>query len=136
MTIEEAKEALLYHSGRHEDIHSPRWERGFVGSLRPFTGSLNRDAMRELEECLRVLAPCLQEGDTASRELISGFLYILATGQLWALTPQGMLRGNNLICDEDIALLTNWLAGLSMALAMLVEGMDVESSFEMMETEY
>ena len=136
MTVEEAKEALAYHSCGHEDIHSPRWERGFVGSLRPFTGTLNRDAMREMEVCLRVLAPMLQEGYADSRELVTGFLYVIATGQHWAVAPESMLRRNKLISAEDIALLTSWLAEFSMAFAMIVEGMDTETAFEILETKY
>lgn len=36
MNKEEAKELLSYHSGTSEDIHNPKWESGFLGSLRPF----------------------------------------------------------------------------------------------------
>ena len=27
---------LSFHSGRNEDIKNPKWENGFLGSLRPY----------------------------------------------------------------------------------------------------
>lgn len=55
MTVEEAKGLLSYHSGRNPDFKNPKWENGFLGSLRPFTGSLNKDNFIEVMECLMYL---------------------------------------------------------------------------------
>ena len=40
MTKEEAIEELFFQSSAHTDIENPRWENGFLGSLRPFRGKL------------------------------------------------------------------------------------------------
>ncbi|MFA7484346.1 MAG: hypothetical protein WC314_27885 [Vulcanimicrobiota bacterium] len=90
--------------------------------------------MKELEQCLRVLAPLLQSGDSVAREPLAGFLYVIGAGQAWALHPEGMLRRNKLISSEDLDLLTSWLAEFSMAFAMLIEGMPLEDCLEMLET--
>ena len=42
----EAREALLFHSSRHPDVKNRRWEFGFLGSLRPFTGLREETSMR------------------------------------------------------------------------------------------
>ena len=36
MDKNEAKELLSFHSTRNEDIDNMKWEKGFLGSLRPF----------------------------------------------------------------------------------------------------
>ena len=40
MDKETAKTLLSFHSGRNDDINNPKWENGFLGSLRPFCGEL------------------------------------------------------------------------------------------------
>ena len=40
MDKNEAKELLSFHSTRNEDIDNMKWEKGFLGSLRPFRGEL------------------------------------------------------------------------------------------------
>ena len=40
MNIELAKELLSFHSCRNDDINNPKWENGFLGSLRPFQGKI------------------------------------------------------------------------------------------------
>ena len=52
MDVKEAKERLSYHSGRNEDIHNPKWEHGFLGSLRPFQGELRKENFIDVMECL------------------------------------------------------------------------------------
>lgn len=55
MNIEEAKELLSYHSGTNEDVDNAKWQNGFLGSLRPFTGDLHEENFIEVMECLKVL---------------------------------------------------------------------------------
>lgn len=133
MSEEEALEALKYHSGEHSDFESIRWQNGFLGSLRSYRGELNFNAMRELELILRVLAPMLQRGDSVGRKILGDFLAIIGCGQYWALLPVGMLQRNGLIEDKDIAVLTAWLAGFSIAFSMIIEGSDIDSALGMIE---
>ncbi len=132
MTEEEALEALKFHSGRHEDIHSSRWEDGFLSSLRPYRGRLNAQAASELVDCLRVLAPRLQQGQLVDRELLIDFLYIIGAGQHWGLHPEGPVQG--MMTENDSRILRAWLSEYSLAFAMLIEGMDLEDSLGMIET--
>lgn len=126
MTESEAIEALAFQAGCHPD--------GFLGSLRPFQGELNLDAMREVELCLRTLAPMLQEEDCVRKEILADFLAIIGCGQYWALLPDGMLQRNGLIMDKDIQTLTAWLAGFSIAFQMIIEGSDIDSAMGMIES--
>ncbi|MCA9776940.1 MAG: hypothetical protein KC800_09500 [Candidatus Eremiobacteraeota bacterium] len=134
MTEEEALEALRFHSGRHENIHSTRWEDGFLSSLRPYRGELNARAMSELVECLRVLAPRLQRGDTVERELITDFLYVIGAGQHWGLHPEGAVQRDKRMTTADACTLRAWFSEYSLAFAMLVEGIDLETALGMIET--
>ena len=53
MDKNEAKELLSFHSTRNEDIDNMKWEKGFLGSLRPFRGELYEENLFEVIECLR-----------------------------------------------------------------------------------
>ena len=55
MTQDEAKEFLSFHSGRHSDIEHPKWENGFLGSLRPYKGILFEENFHEVIECKKPL---------------------------------------------------------------------------------
>lgn len=55
MDIKLAKEILSLHSCRNEDIANPKWENGFLGSLRPFKGEIHEENFMEIVECLRTL---------------------------------------------------------------------------------
>ena len=55
MDKNEAKELLSFHSTRNEDIDNMKWEKGFLGSLRPFRGELYEENLFEVIECLRAL---------------------------------------------------------------------------------
>ena len=37
MDFEEAKERLQFHGCTHPDSDDPKWEKGFLGSLRPYS---------------------------------------------------------------------------------------------------
>lgn len=68
MNINEAKELLSFHAGRNNDINNPKWENGFLGSLRPFRGKLHIENLDEVIECLRTLkgefsAPTIEQGN-------------------------------------------------------------------------
>lgn len=58
MNIEEAKELLSFHSTRNSDIDNPKWENGFLGSLRPFSGELHNENFFEVMECWKAMICC------------------------------------------------------------------------------
>ena len=55
MNQEEALLVLSFHSGRNTNINDPRWENGFLPSLRKFDGKLNENSFIEIMECLKAL---------------------------------------------------------------------------------
>ncbi|MBC6447765.1 hypothetical protein [Actinokineospora xionganensis] len=126
MTPAEAREALLFHSALHPDIDDPRWENGFLGSLRPFKG-LREENFHEVMAALRVLAEPLQ-ADQVPREVVSSLVNICHLGRAWGLEPGGMLRRNGLIGDADIERLDDWICTISYAFFCVLDG-DVDEAF-------
>lgn len=58
MNAEDAKLLLSYHSGRNPDVENPKWAGGFLGSLRPFRGSLMEENFHEVMACLQNILGC------------------------------------------------------------------------------
>ncbi|RZQ63910.1 hypothetical protein [Amycolatopsis suaedae] len=127
MTPAEARETLLFHSCAHPDVDDPRWQRGFLGSLRPFTG-LREENFHEVMSALRTLAEPLG-ADLVPREVVSAVVSICHFGRAWGVAPDGMLRGNDLISDADAARLEEWIWSISHALTMILDG-DVAEAFD------
>lgn len=106
MNIEKAKELLSYHSGTNEDVDNPKWQNGFLGSLRPFTGDLHEENFIEVMECLKVLenefsAPMID------KKIISDVVGITYLSRTWA-SPDGMLGSNHLLTNEQTKTLLIW----------------------------
>jgi hypothetical protein len=119
MTPAEAREALLLHSTLHPDIGNPRWETGFLGSLRPFSG-LREENFHEVMAALRTLAESLR-ADEVPREVVSSVMNICHYGRAWGLDPGGMLRGNNVISDVDVERLEDWVWTISYAFTCVLD---------------
>ena len=66
--------------------------------LRPYRG-LRDDVLADVKASLRACAPLFSK-DRLSREL-STLWAISFFGRFWALEPEGMLRRNNLITDDE-----------------------------------
>ncbi len=129
MNAEAAELLLSYHSGRNPDVENPKWTGGFLGSLRPFRGSLTEENFHEVMACLRVLADDLGDGETLDRGVVSDLWGIVHLGRAWALAPGGMLRRNGLISQDDQERLGSWLETISYAVLMLLDGAGAEEVF-------
>ena len=68
LTIEDAHNLLAKHSFTHEDLDDPEMANGFLGSLRPYRGSLNQDAFLEIMACLKAFAIWLAIGQLIRTE--------------------------------------------------------------------
>jgi hypothetical protein len=101
-------------------VDSPRWTFGFLGSLRPFTG-LREENFHEVMAALRTLAPTLQE-DAVARDVVAGLVGVCHLGRAWGVHPEGMLRLNGLIPDEDVARLEAWVWTISYATMCVLDG--------------
>ena len=118
MTCDEAIERILFHA---------RPEPGaFLEMLRPYHG-LRDEVLVELKACLRTAALRFVDR-TLPRELVSALWAISYFGRLWALEPDGMLRRNCLISDNDLARLRAFLDHFDYAVAILLEG-GVDTAF-------
>lgn len=107
MNTDEAKKLLSFHSSRNSDVDNPKWVNGFLGSLRPFTGTLCKENFIEVIECLRALQDELQ-APTIEREIVSDIIAIIHLTRAWA-SPDGMLGSNHLLTEEQTKELLTWV---------------------------
>jgi len=125
MTPDEAIEELTFHCGSNPNIDDPRWGRGFLSMLRPYKG-LHQETYDHLIQCVRTLAPQLARDDCVDRRVVSSLWGICHLARSWGLHPQGMLRRNQLITEEDQERLERWIEALSYDLMMLLDGNEPE----------
>ncbi|CAI6056860.1 hypothetical protein PAECIP112173_01625 [Paenibacillus sp. JJ-100] len=124
----EAIQLLKYHAFAHDDIKHPKMEHGFLGSLRPFRGQLIEENFHELMTILRVLAPELSNS-ALDREIMACLWSITHLARAWAVEPEGMLRSNHLISDEQVQLMEEWLNLFSYAIMILIEDGGEQEAF-------
>ena len=131
MTQDEAKEFLSFHSGRHSDIEHPKWENGFLGSLRPYKGILFEENFHEVIECIRVLfAEPLAEDEQIDRSVVSDVMSIIHLGRAWGVYESGMLRRNGLIKENDWKELETWIDIISYTFMMVLDVGDCTEGLE------
>lgn len=136
MNIDQAKESLSFHSGRNSNTDDPRWQRGFLGSLRPYQGmALVEENFHNVIECLRVLAPML-ENDAIDKSIVSDISGILCLGKAWAVDDEGMLQRNKLISEQQAFQIDGWLGCISYAWMMLLDTQDELLAFEIYNEQY
>lgn len=128
MNREEAVELLKKHAYAHDDLEDEKLTRGFLGMLRPFDGTLIEANFHELMEILDVLADEL-EREMLDRSVISCLWSLCQYARAWALEPDGMLRRNELIADEQLRQMAEWVDIVSYAVATLLEGVGREEAF-------
>lgn len=126
MNIEEAKELLSFHSTRNSDIDNPKWENGFLGTLRPFSGELHKENFFEVMECLNVLKDEFL-GPMIEQSMVSDIVSIIHLTRTW-VAPNGMLEGNDLLSQEQIKHLLAWFDIIESCFMFLLEG-DKQEAF-------
>ncbi len=119
MDKNKAKELLSFHSMRNSDIDNPKWENGFLGSLRPFRGELHKENFLEVMECLRALkdelaSPAIEQG------IVSDIVSIVHLTRAWAST-YGMLGTNHLLTEEQTKHLLAWVDIIECCFMFLLE---------------
>ena len=116
MDRNEALILLSFHSGRNPDINNPKWENGFIGSLRYFNGKLNENNFIEIMECLKVLSKDFKSSKI-DRNLMADLYGIFYQANVW-LGKEGRLDTIDSECRQKIDV---WLKIYSYALEMLLE---------------
>lgn len=128
MDTSNAIHLLKCHAYAHDDVHLPKAENGFLGSLRPFQGELKEENLHEMMVVIRVLAAKLGE-PALDREIVSCLWTICKLGRAWAVEPNGMLRSNGLITEEQVERMENWLDLISYAVMILLDDGGEEEAF-------
>ncbi|WP_342551587.1 hypothetical protein [Paenibacillus sp. FSL R7-0652] len=128
MEPQEAVLLLKCHAFSHDDVNHPKMQNGFLGSLRPFRGHLIEANFHELMRILRILAPELSTS-ALDREVMACLWSINHLARAWAVEPEGMLRRNHLITDEQAALMEEWLNLFSYAVMILIEDGGAHEAF-------
>lgn len=128
MTPAEARLLLSYHSGRNENFSHEKWVSGFLGSLRPYAGSLIEGNFHEVIACLRALAPELRDADAIDRQVTADIFGIVHLSRMWS-SPDGMLGRNRLITDRDRKRLESWVDAITYAFMAILDGCDDKEAF-------
>ena len=121
-----AKELLSFHSSRNSDIDNPKWQNGFLGSLRPFSGKLHEENFFEVMECLRALKDEFTE-PMIEQEIVSDIVAIIHLTRAWT-APGGMLGSNHLLTEEQTRLLLTWVDIIESCFMFLLDDMQ-ETAF-------
>ena len=109
MTPEEARRLLRIHSALDADSDPVKWETGFIGQLRPYRGSFGESNFHEVMEAICELAPDIAKSALIDRELMGCLWSLVWYPRMWAFSPGGMLRRNNLIDGHVLSRLDDWL---------------------------
>jgi len=125
MNFEEAKELLSYHSGYNSDTGNSKWKQGFLGQLRPYTGRLYESNFLELVDVLEVFQKHYRS-ENIDKEAMAMLFDVCTVPRLWAFDPEGMLRRNKLIRDEELSVLNDWLIRLSEGVSYLLNDAKVD----------
>ena len=126
MTIQEAKKLLALHSGRDDEIDNPKWKNGFLGSLRPFSGTLQEENFTEVMDCLNILKDELA-APAVDREIIADIVSITHQTRAWT-SPEGLLGSNHLLTKEQTEQLLLWADIIEECLMWLLDE-DEEEAF-------
>lgn len=81
--------------------------------------------------CSRMLSPEIERGETIPRSVVSCLWGICHLGRAWGVHPDGMLRRNHLISDEDVRRLHEWIEKISYAVMLILEGMPATDRHEL-----
>lgn len=129
MNVSEAILALSFQSASNPDTGHPRWESGFVTSLRPYKGEIVEDNLHEIMESIYVLFDSLEKAKI-EHTVISYLWAIVHLGKQWGYGNREVFAGS---CGEKIELYTDMI---SWAVFCALDGSGREQAFEMYFREY
>ena len=128
MNIELAKELLSFHSCRNDDINNPKWENGFLGSLRAFQGKIYEENFKEIIECLKTLKMEIKK-ENIDKNIVSDIISIIHLTRVW-VSEKGMLGENNLLTNEQTKYLLTWVDIIESCFMYLLEDASEEAFFD------
>ena len=101
---------------------------GFLGMLRPFRGALIEDNYHEVIACIRCLADEIRGEGPINKDIVSSLWGICHLARAWGIEEDGMLRDNNLISDDQVRTLDEWVDAISYATMTLLDGDNLQSA--------
>lgn len=121
--FEEAKRQLLLHgSGAANCVDGPQFLKdGFVGSLRPYRG-LQEKNFHVVMEALLTVGERFHQDRQVDQRLVHTVWSLCRYARVWGLHPDGMLRRNRLITDNDAARLELWVDTIEQTALCLLGG--------------
>ena len=99
MDAQDIAERLAHHSAG---------DGGLLHTLRPYVGSVDTTATKEILDLVRRLTELAEKGVALPIAALSGVFHITHTVRRWALDKDGMLVRNNLILPSDWDTLKRW----------------------------
>lgn len=82
---------------------------GFLSSLRPYAGTLDRQALADVLSAAKAILRLAERGAEVPISVISWLFGLSRTIRAWAIDDGGMLVRNDLITDADRETLRRWL---------------------------
>lgn len=128
MNIELAKELLSFHSCRNDNINNPKWENGFLGSLRLFQGKIYEENFKEIIQCLKTLEIEIKK-ENIDKNIVSDIISIIHLTRVW-VSEKGILGENNLLTNEQTKYLLTWVDIIESCFMSLLEGASEEAFFD------
>lgn len=122
MNYDEARHLLLMHgSGMTDAQGNPLvYDKGFLGMLRPYRGTLITENFHIVMEALYVVGEQIHESEKVDRQLVESIWSMCLLARLWGIEPDGMLQRNHLITPADTKQLAIWIETIERsALAIL-----------------
>ncbi len=111
MDTNEAKRKLMVH-GAFTPI-SEDWSKGFLGSLKPYTGPIPDEVLLEIIECLRLLFSEINGQEKIDSRIVAGIHGVLHTGNMWVCNENSSLRRSGRIEKDEVTRVKDWLDEVS-----------------------
>lgn len=123
MTFNEAKRVLIIHgTGTSDSNGEPAClEEGFLGSLRPYRGLMERN-FHIVMEALLAAGETIHREPQVDRELVDSLWSMCSLARHWGLHPEGMLQRNHLITKADAERLEVWIEAIERTAQGLLNG--------------
>jgi hypothetical protein len=123
MDYNKAKQILLMHgSGTYDVAGKPLlFEDGFLGSLRPYRGLLEKN-FHLVMEALFVVGETIHASAQVDRDLVQSLWTMCTRAYSWGVHPEGMLQRNKLITRTDAQRLERWIGIIEETVLGLLRG--------------
>src|SRR5687767_2277133 len=96
-------------------------EDGFLGSLRPYRGLIERN-FHEVMEALLVAGDTFSRAPQVDRDVVESVWLMCSLARSWGMEPGGMLRRNDLITPPDAKRLEAWVSVIERTAWRLLRG--------------